>query len=580
MRNRRLNRRRLIQTATASGTGIAATGASTSFPAFAQEGGTPVVEDSAVDSDTEQGTPVPERPTVPPEYEIETNWPVEGGNIHATRHARGTSISSETVSQLGVAWTLPVGVSAPFGALTGNPVVAGDTLYQQDAMSNVYALDKATGEQIWFNEYNNPVPSGGPNGVAVAYNMAVYPLGGAGEVIAADAATGDELWRTSIRGPLGEGITMAPMVFDNFVYISTIPGTPEEFYQGGQRGVIFALDARDGTIVWYFDTTTDNLWGNARVNSGGGLWHPPSIGEDGDLYVGVGNASPYPGTEEYPGGTSRPGPNDYANALMRIHPETASVDWYINVKPHDLFDHDNQLSPILATVNVDGADYPLAFSSGKHGYVVAAHQDSGDELWRTAVGDHNEYEFLEYLGPEEELGEQHDYEYVQYLGPDEQIELLPGFIGGVETPMAYSDGRIFVPVLNIPYLTDGVEGSGDVFDGASEFLALDAATGDVLWSVEIPATVLGGATVTNDVVFTGALDGVVRGYNVEDGTEVFTYQAPAGINTSFAVSGDYLYVPAGAPLVPSEATAEPAPELSQQLIAFRIGAEGQATPTG
>ena len=241
---------------------------------------------------------------------------------------------------------------------------------------------------------------------------------------------------------------------------------------------------------------------------------------------------------------------------MRINPETASVDWYINIKPHDLFDHDNQLTPVLATVNVDGTDYPLVFTAGKHGFVVAAHQETGHVFWRTPVGEHNANEFL------------------QELGANEEIELLPGFIGGVETSIAYSDGRIFAPVLNIPYTTTGVDGGGDIFNGQTEFVALDASTGNILWSVSVPATVLGGATVANDLVFTGALDGVVRGYRVDDGEEIFTYQAPASINTSFAISGDYLYVPAGAPLVPSEATADPAPEANPQLIALQLGAGG------
>jgi outer membrane protein assembly factor BamB len=86
--------------------------------------------------------------------------------------------------------------------------------------------------------------------------------------------------------------------------------------------------------------------------------------------------------------------------------------------------------------------------------------------------------------------------------------------------------------------------------------------------------VLGGATVANDVVFTGGLDGVVRGFRIDDGTQVVTYQIPAGINTSFAISGDYLYIPAGTPLVSSADTAEPA----TGFYALKLGGEPQATP--
>jgi glucose dehydrogenase len=268
--------------------------------------------------------------------------------------------------------------------MTANPEVFGDVLYIQDAKSNIYAIDKTTGSQIWEKFYDQVVPAGGPNGIALGYGLAVFPVG-TGDVAAITLDEGEEVWQVSIEGPRGEGITMAPLIYDNTVYISTIPGQPEGFYEGGMRGLIYALDINDGSVLWYFDTTTDNLWGNARENSGGGLWHPPSIDDDGNLYVGIGNAGPLPGSKTFPSGSSRPGDNDYANSLLRINPDSASVDWYINVKPHDLFDLDNQLTPILATMNIDGSDTPVVYSSGKHGYVVCANAENGQELWRTAL---------------------------------------------------------------------------------------------------------------------------------------------------------------------------------------------------
>src|SRR5690606_9186036 len=115
-----------------------------------------------------------------------------------------------------------------------------------------------SGEEIWKNEYGKDVPSGGPNGVAVGYGFIVYPVG-VGEVYAARADTGEEVWNINIKGPRGEGITMAPAIYDSVVYISTIPGNLEEFYNGGQRGFIHALERSTGRVLWYFDTTVDNL---------------------------------------------------------------------------------------------------------------------------------------------------------------------------------------------------------------------------------------------------------------------------------------------------------------------------------
>lgn len=538
-----ITRRRLM----ASGGAAAALGTATHWlPARAQEAATP---EAAVAG-------------IPPEFtDAETNWPVEGGDLGATRAARGSSINSSNVTELGVAWTLPVSGVALFGALVANPIVVGDVVYIQDGQSNIYAADKATGSLLWMNEYNDEVPTGGPNGVAVGYGMVVFPLG-SGQVIAVDAASGAEVWRTDISGPLKEGITSAPLITGNMVVISTVPGNLEAFYQGGQRGVVHGLDVMSGEVVWYFDTTSENLWGNFRVNSGGGLWHPPSVDEAGNLYLGVGNVAPFPGTEEFPGGSSYPGENDYANSLVRLNAELGGVDWSLNVTGHNFMDHDNQNTPVLATVTMDGAETPVVFSSGKHGYVLAVNPETGEEYWRTAVGMHNENSSL------------------TELGADEEVEILPGMFGGMLTPIAFAEGRIFAPVMNLPFIITGVSqatSSGDFIGPPDELVALDAATGGILWSVEIPTMLVGGATVANDVVFTAGLDGVVRGYNVEDGSEVFTYQAPSGINASFAVSGDYLFVPAGAPLAPSEDTADPPPEPATELIALKIGG-AQATP--
>ncbi|MDQ2682819.1 MAG: PQQ-binding-like beta-propeller repeat protein, partial [Chloroflexota bacterium] len=360
-----LSRRRLIASATAAGFAVAAGTA-----AFHGGGRNNA---RAQDMAATPATPAALGPAIPEEFNVETNWPYENYDLSATRAAKGTNISSETISTLGEAFVFPIQASAAFGALTANPTIAGDTLYVQDASANIYALNKQTGEQVWAAMYNDVVPSGGPNGTANAYGRVYSTVGGVGDVICLDEATGQEIWKTNIRGPLDEGITTAPLVYDSMVYVSTIPGHSEGFYSGGQRGVIHALNGETGEVVWYLDTTTDNLWGNPTINSGGGFWHPPSVDEEGKLYVGIGNAAPYPGAEGYPWASSRPGPNDYANNILKIDPETAIFDWTLNVNPGDVFDLDNQLTPILT--EVDGRK--VAITSGKHGYVVCVDRGTG-----------------------------------------------------------------------------------------------------------------------------------------------------------------------------------------------------------
>lgn len=549
-----LSRRQLMGTATVAGLAIAGAGLVT--------GGGSVNRATAQDDLGDgQATPVPLGGAIPEEFDTETNWPGENYDLAATRDVRGTGISTETIGDLGAAWTYEITAGGAFGALTANPSIAGDTIFIQDANANVYALNKETGEEVWVNRYDDVVPSGGPNGVAAAYGLLFTTLGGFGDVIALRQDTGEEVWRTNIKGPLNEGMTLFPAVHDNVVWVSTIPGSSDNFYGGGQRGVVHALDAGSGTVLWYFDTTTDNLWGNPTVNSGGGIWHPPSFDAEGKAYLAIANPAPYPGTEGFPWASSREGDNLYTDSLLKMDPATATLDWYYQVIPHDVFDLDNHLTPLLATIE----DRDVVFTSGKHGLVVCVDRGSGEVVWSVPVGTHQNDERKEF----EE---------------DESVEVFPGTLGGVETQFAYSAEHnvLICPIVELgsTYVGTGFDPDApfDFTNGTGLLTALNPTDGSITWEIELATPPYAAATICNDVVFTAGLDGVILGFDVRDGTEVFRYQANAGINAQAAVSGDYIYFPAGGPLLPSAAAVDPLPELQFQVIALRLGGDTTATP--
>jgi outer membrane protein assembly factor BamB/plastocyanin len=508
-------------------------------------------------------TATPNGPPVPPEFDDPKNWPVQGYDLAQTRFYQGqSSISTETIGQVGLAWEAPFEVAAAYIPFVANPISVNGKIYLQTGASNVHAIDAETGEIIWEAIYDEPVAQAGPNGVAVGYGIVVFGVGASGQVDALDAETGEVLWSVSLQGPLGEGIDMAPLIYDNTVYISTVPGAPNVSYLAGMRGFLHALDAWTGTVLWYFDTTTDNLWGGARLNAGGGLWHPPAVSGDGTLFAAVANAAPYAGSPEYPNASGRPGDNDYANGLLRIDPQRGGVDWYINLKPHDLFDLDNQLSPILGTVSIDGVDTDVVFSTGKHGIVIAANQETGEELWRTLVG-------------------KHENDNVQEIPEGETIAVLPGNLGGVETPFAFANGRVFVALLNSPgyYTATGVgEGPESLVTANGQIVALDGATGEIIWDATVPTPLFAAATVINDIVFSGGLDGIVRGHAVEDGHPVFAYQTASGLSAPLGAYGDLLLVPSGAPFIPSVETWNPPPDPVTRLIALKVGGAVQQLP--
>ena len=516
---------------------------------FAQEGETQI-----------PATPEALGPTMPPEYDkYAGDWPMQNGNLANTRTSTASKINSGNVGDLGIAWTAPLKAPGTYGAMTSAPVVLGDTIYVVDMQSNIIVLDKKTGKVKWTKEYN--VPTIGPNGLIVAYGNVYSVLGDTAEVVCINADTQEDVWRARLSNNLGEGIDMAPLVYDNTVYVSTVPGNSIVFYRGGQKGIFYALDASSGNTIWQWDTTTDDLWGNGRVNSGGGLWNPPAVASDGMLYLAVANAAPYPGNSEFPNASSRPGNNDYANNLVALDPTNTQVTWHVNLKRDDNYDLDTQLSPMICPTKIGGENVDVIVVSGKNGYVIGVERLSGVPLWKIPVG-------------------RHQNETVETIPQGQEIRVFPGTLGGVETCLAYSNNVVFAAVLNwgTSYNSTSIAGglSLDLSDATGQLVAIDVTNGQILWQVDMPTAILGAATIANDVVFTGGLDGVIRGYNVADGSPVLAVMGTAGINAPPALSEDYLFFPTTAAYIESpDSTHIDKPSFA--IVAMKLGASQKPT---
>lgn len=552
-----VTRRRLI----AGGASVAALGGIAGrFTALGQDASTPAPED--------QGSASPaaaaDLPAIPPELtQYADDWPAPQGNIANHRAAANSAITSSNVASLEVAWTFAIEASTGFGGMTCTPLIAGQMIYVQDMLSNVFALDRDSGQVVWTKEYN--ASTEGPNGVALGYGMIYGSTGDNREVFALDAMTGEERWRTILSGNTREGIDMAPAVYGGVVYISTVPGNSQAFYSGGARGVLFALDAVTGEILWQFYTTDADLWGEPSINSGGGAWYPPAIAEDGSLYWDVANPAPFEETlvdgTPVVNGSTRPGPNLYTNCMVALEPD-GTLRWYYAANPHDIQDHDLQQSPVLVNVENDGNPYTVLLGSGKLGKVIAVEATTGNMIWTVKVGQHNEWDDA------------------QWIPPGQTITAQPAVIGGVESPIAYADGTVFVPVFNgtTTWTSTGLDPNGlNLAESTGELVALDVTDGSVKWDVELPAASVSGASVANDVVFVGALDGIVRAYSTQDGSLLWSAQTGAGMNAPLAVAGDLLVVPsAGAVLTREGYAPEATPTATNlsgpMLIGFKVKA--------
>jgi outer membrane protein assembly factor BamB len=478
----------------------------------------------------------------PPEWAANAgSWPAHNYDLANTRATTRTAINSANVSSLKVKWRFPLkGVSA-FGAFASTPIVLDGTVYFQDLNSNVYAVDRNTGKLRWRHVFNKP--SIGPNGIAYGWGR-IY---GATETsaFALDGKTGNLLWSRRLIRNGREGIDMAPQLYDNTVLFSTVPGNVNAFYEGGALGVVWALDAATGKPKWKFNTISDGarLRGNPRVNSGGGLWYPPAVDSQGRVFLSVANPAPFPGTKRYPNGSSRPGPNLYTDSLVALDGQTGKLLWYRQALPHDLRDYDLQIPAVVTQVPVHGVQTEVVLVAGKMGKVFAYRAGDG-ALLRTAAGgkQRNDGRLLWALSVGKHQNDSGPL-------PRKPVTVFPGILGGVETPMALAENRLFVPWLDYPTrmsatgISGGLGGGlGNYRNGRGGFTAVDATSGKLLWQRKLPSMDLGAATVANDVVFTSTYDGTIYAFDTKTGRTLWSAKARAGINSFPAIDGDTLLI--------------------------------------
>jgi outer membrane protein assembly factor BamB len=464
-------------------------------------------------------------------------------DISNTREASGP-IEAATVSNLEVAWTLPLTAESTFGAYAASPVVANGVIYSQDLSSNVQAIELESGEVLWEKVYGSP--SLGPNGVTVADGR-VYGAT-ATDAFALDQESGEELWSVPLTRVGTESTDMAPGYHDGLVYVSTVPTNSSATYEGGGVGVLWALDAKTGKKEWSFETVPKDLWGNKKVNSGGGLWYTPAFDGKGFMYFGVGNPAPFPGTKKEPWGSSRPGPNLYTNSIVKMNAKTGKMQWHYQLTPHDLYDWDLQGPPIL--VKAGGRD--LVVAGGKSGIMIGLDRESGKLAWKRPVGKHNGHD---------------DDGLLAMRGEESKIKtgtVYPGVLGGVIAPPSTDGSLVYVPVVNQSQtLVSGSEaGGGGAPSG--ELVALDVATGAVEWKRKLPSPAFGATTVANDLVFTTTFDGTLYAFDSETGDDAWETSLPAGTNSGVMVAGDTLIAPAG---VTTEGG-------TPQIVAYRLPSSG------
>ena len=213
------------------------------------------------------------------------DWPAYNRTLAGDRYSPLKEITRANVAQLTLrcSYTLPEVV-----AFQSGPLVIDGTMYFT-SYEGSYAIDAATCKEKWSRHDKSSAPPGLAVNRGFAYlDGRLYRGTADAHVVALDAATGKVLWDRPLplEGP-GISIPMAPIAANGRVYIGNAGGDTV-----GVTGHAFALDARDGHVIWRFDVVPQEgearaTWTNARLPvSGGAFWSSFTLDAARDiLYV-------------------------------------------------------------------------------------------------------------------------------------------------------------------------------------------------------------------------------------------------------------------------------------------------------
>ena len=174
------------------------------------------------------------------------------------------------------------------------------------------------------------------------------------------AANGKPTWVDRHLLNKDQGVfEIQPQVADGRVYLASAKGPGD--------GVLMALNAANGHLLWEFGTVLHPSPSVEAIGSGG-AWETPLVGSDGSVTFGTGN--PYETIAE---AVKHPSRQLYTDSAVNLDAATGKLRWYYQAVPDDFMDHDLQASPVSASIN--GA--PVIITAGKMGYVYALNARTG-----------------------------------------------------------------------------------------------------------------------------------------------------------------------------------------------------------
>ena len=483
-------------------------------------------------------------------------WLSGGQDNHNNRNqATEDQISPANVGDLIVRWAFSTS-----GDVSATPAVDENNVYVPDWGGKLYSLDRQTGAENWSTDISSytglPAAFGGLSRSTPAVRADSLILGDQGgrgfagaSVISVKKHNGDLNWVTKIEDHAAALATSSPVVHGNTVYIGV--ASNDEGYAAfipnypccSSRGSVVALDANTGDILWKTYMAPDSSTGF----SGNSVWGSTPVVDTkrGSVYVTTGNNFSAPadilvcvaaaGNDNAAVKACMDAvPGNHFDSVVALDMNTGAIKWATKALPYDAWtvacifpipsfgpvdpdgnldncptpagpDYDFGQGPALFTVPGDrGMPRDLLGAGQKSGQYWTLDPDDGSVVWVTQAGFGSPIGGLQW-------GSATDGNRVYAANS------VSGWFGldaatGAEIWATVPPGGITLATNTFGAATvaNGVVFVGSTTPGVTDpnMFALDAATGDILFSFASGGSVGSGAAVVDGTVYWGSGYGV------------------------------------------------------------------------
>ena len=344
---------------------------------------------------------------------VAMEWLSYGGDKASSKYSPINRVDGDNFSRLQVAWTW----RSTEGEITkanpdlktwvweSTPLMVNGVLYVSTSLSQVAAIDAATGKVRWVYDpetWKNGTPS---NNGFVHRGVAYWADGndqrilfgtGDGYLICLDAQTGKSIptfgrdGRIDLTEGMGRpvdrrlyGVSSPPIVCRDVVVMgSKVHDVPlaKKMPPGDVRG----FDIRTGTQLWQFRSIPgegefgNETWeqGSWKTTGAANVWTMMSADEAlGYVYLPFSTPS-----NDFFGG-ERPGNGLFGESLVALDVRTGKRVWHFQMAHHGLWDYDLPAAPNLIDIRVNGQPVKAVAQVSKQGFVYVFDRVTGKPIW-------------------------------------------------------------------------------------------------------------------------------------------------------------------------------------------------------